>query len=76
MQGNNQIDNYGDLLANFLSAMYVKFVDPKFAFNFKMRNARFRNINADKEVMLKEVKQNVISGDEYRKEFNYDVKKT
>ncbi|MGB1278459.1 MAG: hypothetical protein ACPG5V_00750 [Vibrio cyclitrophicus] len=69
MQGNEQINAYGSLLGDFLTAMYTQFVDPKFEYCFQTRNLQFRNINADKEIALKELVQGVITEKEYRAEF-------
>lgn len=71
MQGNEQINAYGSLLGDFLTAMYTQFVDPKFEYCFQTRNLQFRNINADKEIALKELVQGVITEKEYRAEFWY-----
>ena len=71
-QGNEQIEAYGDMFSDFVTAFYKKFIDPTFAYYIKAVNHKFKNVYKDKEIGIKEREKGLISPNEYRKKFEMD----
>lgn len=69
-QGNQQIDAYGQMVADAMTIIYKKFIDPKFDKEFKLKNAQFRDVDAEKEMSIKEVLAWVKSPNEHRVQFD------
>ena len=69
-QGNEQIDAYGYMFSDFITAIYKKFIDPTFQYYIKTKNAEFKNIYKDKELWIKEREKWLITPNEYRQKFD------
>lgn len=54
-QGNDQIDAYGSMLSEIITLAYKKFIDDKFPYSFKCKNAYFTDDLKEREMWLKEV---------------------
>jgi len=73
-QGNDQISAYWEMFSDFITQMYVKFINPSFEWTIAPINSKFKDINKDKEIWLKETAGGVLSVNEYRKKFDYELR--
>lgn len=71
-QANEQIEAYGDMFSDFITACYKKFIDPKFEYYIRAVNHKFKNVYKDKEISIRERERGLLTANEYRKRFDLD----